>query len=149
MSIKEQVECIVQKYKTRDPLEIAEKMGCIIVRYPLKDVRGFYHYFQRNHIIYIDDKLPKHIERFVIAHELGHIFLHKKNNAIFMDTKTYFTKSKYENEANLFAMNLLISDEEIKENIYYTESQLARFYGYHRSLINLRLKDFKESNEKI
>ena len=142
MDIKKRVNQIVQKYKTRDPLDIAERMGCIIVRYPLEGVRGFYHYFQRNHIIYVDDRLPDHMVSFVIAHELGHVFLHQKSNAIFMDTRTHFVKSKYENEANLFAMDLLISDEGIEEHLSFTSSQLSHLYGYHKSLIELRLRDF-------
>ena len=142
MDIKKRVNQIVRKYKARDPLDIAERMGCIIVRYPLEGVRGFYHYFQRNHIIYVDDRLPDHMVSFVIAHELGHVFLHQKSNAIFMDTRTHFVKSKYENEANLFAMDLLISDEGIEEHLSFTSSQLSHLYGYHKSLIELRLRDF-------
>ena len=142
MDIKKRVNQIVRKYKARDPLDIAERMGCIIVRYPLEGVRGFYHYFQRNHIIYVDDRLPDHMVSFVIAHELGHVFLHQKSDAIFMDTRTHFVKSKYENEANLFAMDLLISDEGIEEHLSFTSSQLSHLYGYHKSLIELRLRDF-------
>lgn len=141
MDIKERVNEIVQKYDTRNPLEIIDKMDMILVRYPLEGVRGFYHYFQRNHIIYVDDRLPNHMILFVIAHELGHVFLHKKSNAIFMDTRTHFVKNKYENEANLFAMNLLISDEDIEEHLEYTTSQLSRLFGYEKRLIELRLKD--------
>lgn len=142
MDIKKRVNQLVRKYGTRNPLEIAERMGCIIVRYPLEGVRGFYHYFQRNHIIYVDDRLPDHMILFVIAHELGHLFLHKKSNAIFMDTRTHFVKSKYENEANLFAMDLLISDKDIEGHLDYTTSQLSHLYGYNKAFIELRLKDF-------
>ena len=142
MDIKKRVNTLVRKFGTRNPLEIAERMGCIIVRYPLEGVRGFYHYFQRNHIIYVDDRLPDHMILFVIAHELGHVFLHKKSNAIFMDTRTHFVKNKYENEANLFAMDLLISDEDIEEHLDFTTSQLSTLYGYHKSLIELRMRDF-------
>ena len=142
MDIKKRVNQIVRKYGTRNPLEIVEKMDMILVRFPLEGVRGFYHYFQRNHIIYVDDRLPEHIILFVIAHELGHVFLHKNSNAIFMDTRTHFVKNKYENEANLFAMNLLISHEDIEEHLEYTTSQLSRLFGYEKSLIELRLKNF-------
>lgn len=142
MDIKKRVNTLVRKFGTRNPLEIAERMGCIIVRYPLEGVRGFYHYFQRNHIIYVDDRLPDHMILFVIAHELGHVFLHKKSNAIFMDTRTHFVKNKYENEANLFAMDLLISDEDIEEHLDFTTSQLSTLYGYHKSLIELRMRNF-------
>lgn len=143
MDIKKRVNQLVQKYGTRNPLEIAKRMECIIVRYPLEGVRGFYHYFQRNHIIYIDERLSEHEILFVIAHELGHVVLHKNNNALFMDSRTFFIKSKYENDANLFALNLLISDSDIEEHLDFTVSQLSRLFGYDEAMIKLRLKDFK------
>lgn len=39
-------------------------------------------------------------------------------------------------------MNLLISDEDIEEHLEYTTSQLSRLFGYEKSLIELRLKNF-------
>ena len=76
-------------------------MNVILVHYPLEGVRGFYQYFQRNNIIYLDERLSETEQRFVLAHELGHMFLHKKANAIFMDTRTQFNTDKFELEANL------------------------------------------------
>lgn len=142
MDVKKRVNQIVRQFGTRNPLEIAESIGCIIVYYPLVGVRGFYHYFQRNHIIYVDERLPEHLALFVIAHELGHVFLHKNSNALFMDTRTHFVTNKYENEANLFAMDLLVSDEDIEAHLECTTSQLSRLLGYNRKLIELRLRDF-------
>ena len=92
MDIKERVNEIVQKYGTRNPLEIVKAMDAILVFHTLDGVRGFYHYFQRNHIIYVDERLPENELLFVIAHELGHLFLHKDSNAIFMDTRTNLSK---------------------------------------------------------
>lgn len=138
MDIKKRVHQLVRKFGTRNPLEIAERMGCIIVRYPLEGVRGFYHYFQRNHIIYVDDRLPDHMILFVIAHELGHVFLHKKSNAIFMDTRTHFVKNKYENEANSFAAELLIPDSLIYENPGMTKGQIARLAGYDEKIMEFK-----------
>lgn len=50
--------------------------------------------------------------------------------------------SKIEAEANLFAAELLIPDEIITENRYYTAGQLARILGYNQKLVELRLKTF-------
>ena len=140
MEIKARVNKLVQKYKTRDPFEMIKGMNVILVFYPLDGVRGFYQYFQRNNIIYIDETLSKHDKAFVLAHEIGHMILHKKSNAIFMDSRTQFRTSKYENEANKFAIELLISDESLCEYSNCTIEQLSRIYGYHQKLIELRLK---------
>ncbi len=140
MNIKQIANSLVRKYNSRNPLEIIKNLNAILVYYPLKDVRGFYQYFQRNNIIYINDELPENEQIVVCAHELGHMFLHKNSNAIFMDTRTHFITSKYENEANTFASELLIPDEIILEHTDYTISQLSRLTGYSEELIRLRLR---------
>ena len=140
MDIKARVNKLVQKYKTRDPFEMIKGMNVILVFYPLDGVRGFYQYFQRNNIIYIDETLSEHDKAFVLAHEIGHMILHKKSNAIFMDSRTQFRTSKYENEANKFAIELLISDESLSEYLNCSIEQLSQIYGCHQKLIELRLK---------
>ena len=143
MDIKERVNEIVQKYGTRNPLEIVNAMDAILVFHPLDGVRGFYHYFQRNHIIYVDERLPENEMLFVIAHELGHLFLHKDSNAIFMDTRTNFVTNKFETEADRFALNLLIQDSDIEDHLDFTTDQFSRLIGYHKKMIELRMKDFQ------
>lgn len=140
MDIKARVDKLVRKYKTRDPFEMIKGMNVILVLYPLDGVRGFYQYFQRNNIIYIDESLSEHDKFFVLAHEIGHMILHKKSNAIFMDTRTQFRTSRYETEANKFAMELLISDDSLSEYNEYAIDKLSLIFGYHKKLIELRLK---------
>ena len=139
MRIKRRVEQIVRKYRTRDPFEMIKGMNVILVYYPLEGVHGFYQYFQRNNIIYLDERLSKNEQRFVLAHELGHMFLHKKANAIFMDTRTQFNTDKFELEANTFAIDLLLPDSLLEEYKEFTIEQISRITGYHQRLIELRL----------
>lgn len=142
MDIKRLVNSLVRKHKTRDPFEIVENLNAIVVFHPLQGVRGFYQYFQRNNIIYIDKTLSEHEQRLVCAHELGHMLLHKKSNAIFMDSRTQLNTTKYEIEADRFAMNLIMPDEEIEEHLDLTTAQFSRLFGYSKKLIELRMKDF-------
>ena len=137
MCIKRRVSQLVRKYQTRDPFEMIKGMNVILVHYPLEGVRGFYQYFQRNNIIYLDERLSEAEQRFVLAHELGHMFLHKKANAIFMDTRTQFNTDKF--EANLFAMELLLPDSFLDEYRDFTIDQISRMTGYHKRLIELRI----------
>ena len=129
---------LVRFYRTRDPFEMIKGMNVILVFHPLEDIRGFYQYFQRNNIIYIDEGLDEFEKKFVCAHELGHMILHKKTNAIFMDTKTHFKSDRFEQEADLFAADLLISDELLAEYSEYTCRQISVLTGYHEALIELR-----------
>lgn len=148
MDIKKRADHLARFFRSRDPFEIVRGLNVILVYYPLDGVRGFYQYFQRNNIIYIDEKLPKHEQAFVLAHELGHMFLHKRSNAIFMDTRTQFNMSKYETEANLFAMHLLISDENIEEYQEFTIEQISRIFGYSQELMQLKMLHRKEGTDK-
>lgn len=142
MDILAKANSLVRKYGTRNPFEIIKSLNVIVVFYPLEGVNGFYQYFQRNNIIYIDERLSGNEKMFVCAHELGHMILHKKANAVFMDSRTQLNTSKYELEANRFAVDLLIEDSVIEEHLDYTTSQLSRMLGYNKSLLELRLKDF-------
>lgn len=141
MDVKRIADKLARKYGSRDPFKIVHKMNVILIRYPLDGIRGFYQYFQRNNLIYINDRLSEHEQLFVCAHELGHMMLHKRANAIFMDSRTYLSVEKYEIEADRFAMNLLISDSNIKEHQFCDLQQLSRFYGYSQELIRLRIRD--------
>ena len=142
MNIKKIANSLVRKYGTRNPFEIIKHLNVIVVFYPLEGVRGFYQYFQRNNIIYIDERLSENEKQIVCAHELGHMFLHKQANALFMHSRTFLNTSKFELEANRFAVDLLISDDIIEDHIEFTTSQFERLLGYNKQLIELRLKDF-------
>lgn len=142
MDIPELVESLVEKFETRDPFKILEGLRVLLVFYPLNDVNGFYQYFQRNDLIYIDEKLSEREALFVCAHELGHMLMHKKSNAVFLDSRMHFNTCKYELEANRFAMHLLITNNDIEDNLEYTIEQFFRLFGYGKKLIELRLKDF-------
>lgn len=138
MNIKRKANSLARKYSSRNPLEIIKNLNVILVYYPLKDVRGFYQYFQRNNIIYIDDELSENEQKVVCAHELGHMFLHKNSNALFMDTRTHFVTTKYENEANTFAAELLIPDSVILDNPGMTKNQIARIMGYEEKIMGFK-----------
>lgn len=140
MDIKKKAGILVRKHRSRNPLEIIQGLNVILVFMPLVGVRGFYQYFQRNNIIYIDENLPYHEQLLVCAHELGHMLLHKKANAIFMDSRTFLNGSRYEQEADLFAMHLLIGDDMLLEHSGCTIEQLSRILGYEKELIRLRMK---------
>ena len=140
MDIKQKADSLARKYKTRNPFEILQGLNAILVFAPLIDTRAFYQYFQRNNIIYINENLPRHEQAFECAHEMGHMFLHKKTNTIFMDTRTELNTCRYEREADLFAMSELVSDDMIAEYQQFSIDQISRALGYEKRLIELRLK---------
>ena len=142
MNIKKKADELARRFQTRNPFEIIRGLNVILVFAPLIGTRAFYQYFQSNNIIYIDENLSRHEQMFECAHEMGHMFLHKKTNAIFMDTRTGLNTNRYEKEADTFAMDLLVGDNILAEYQEYSMEQLSRLLGYEQRLIELRLKNF-------
>ena len=140
MNVHNIVERTTKKCKTRSPYELADLMGISIHRCELGTIRGYYSKKFRIKQIVLNCNLTENDERFVLAHELGHAIMHENLNTPFLMENTLFSKNKYENEANLFAIELLISDEFLEEHKQFTIEQISRMLGYHESLIKLRLQ---------
>lgn len=141
--IEKKVKSLIRKYGTRDPFEIAEQMGVIVIKYPLESgTRGFYNYYKRNSIICVDDNLSETEARHVCAHELGHCVLHRKENSIRLKNTTFVNVNKYEIQANQFASYLLISDEDLEEIKLcgYSTEQASSYLELPEELLKLRIK---------
>ncbi|MEG1345555.1 MAG: ImmA/IrrE family metallo-endopeptidase [Acidaminococcaceae bacterium] len=125
LKIKEIVKRLVKIHGTNDPFRIANYLDYIIVYCDLEPpTKGFYQYVKRNNIIYIDNGLNEFEQKMVCGHELAHAFLHKDTNAVFLDTRTFLNKSKFEIQANLFNAELLIR-ENLSEYEGWTCEQIA------------------------
>ena len=85
---KRMVQKLISRFRTNDPFRIADSLDYIVIFVPLRGIRGFHQYVQRNHIIYIDNSLDEVQQRWVCAHELGHIFLHPHLNKMFLANHT-------------------------------------------------------------
>lgn len=143
MSPKEHAENLISKYGTNSPEKLVDCLDAILVKVPLTDIKGFYQYFQEHHIIYVDSNLEEHEQRFVIAHELGHMLMHKKQNALILDSRIVSSLDKYEQQANSFAVELLLSDKLFKENPETSIYELAARYGVPTEMINLKKLNIK------
>lgn len=140
MEQKRTAMSLVRKFGTRDPFRIAEALGITVVRVPLSGIRGFYHYMKRCKLIYIDTDLSEADARFVCAHELGHVLLHRGYNRIFMDTHTYFAVNKFEVEANRFAVDLLFDDDDLRDFLAQPIQVAADCMGVSTELAEYRMQ---------
>ena len=140
MDIKNIVDILCRKYKTRNPYTLASELG-IIVHYGEKmdKVRGFYLYDSGIKLICLGNNLPNCTERFVLSHEIGHAILHKQSSAPFLQS-TFLSVDKMEREANKFAVELIITDEDLQEHWEYTIDEWAMYYGLPREIIELRFR---------
>nr|DAK72848.1 MAG TPA: IrrE protein [Caudoviricetes sp.]DAW63751.1 MAG TPA: IrrE protein [Caudoviricetes sp.] len=97
--------------------------------------------FLKNHkCVFLNEDLEENEMRLVMAHELAHSIMHRKENCYFIRNKTLLLTSKMEIEANTFAAELLIPDELILENPGISADQIARIAGYDKKIMNFKNK---------
>ena len=139
--IKQIVSYYCKKFNTRNPFEIADHLGIL---YQIGNIgcSGCYMFLKNHRYIFLNQNLSEYETRLVMAHELGHAIMHRKENCYFIRNKTLLLNSKIEIEANIFAAELLIPDDIIRENRDLTTQQLSRLLGYEQALIELRLKSY-------
>ncbi|MBD5024233.1 metallopeptidase ImmA, partial [Xanthomonas citri pv. citri] len=65
------------------------------------------------YLIHINENLQH--QQFVIAHELGHYFLHKRLNTFKVVNCSKVLKDKLEHQASLFASELILTDKMLNE----------------------------------
>ena len=139
--IKSIIAFLERKFGTRDPFKLAEYLKIEYIIGQMGNYSGCYMLLKRHRCIFLNESLCENDLRMVMAHELGHAILHRRENCYFIRNKTFLSTARIEKEANTFAAELLIPDSLILENPGYTKSQLARLLGY-----NEKIMEFKKWN---
>ena len=107
-----------KKLKTNDPYELLMAMDVNLVpsnRFPRDGLRGFCTILNRTKYVVVNVKQPFEEQRVVVAHEAGHLLLHLdqlKPGAAMQDFNVYNVTGKLERQANFFAADFLIDDDE-------------------------------------
>lgn len=143
-SIYDSVQKRVKKSKSRNPFIIAEDNGIMLVfDKNLNKMKGMYTIIKRNRIIIINDNLSERMQKIVCSHELGHDALHREfaKQGALKEFMLYDMKSRPEYEANMFAADLLMEDEEIMElaKSGYDMQQIAAILYTDINLVGLKM----------
>lgn len=136
-----------KRYGTNNPYEIANMCDIIVSYEDMGNVKGMYTVVERHPFIILNESLDEDMERLVMFHELGHHFIHREFKvAAFREYSLYDMSSKFEIEANTFAANFLISDEDLVCAAYdgYTSEQIARSMRVPHELVLIKLKNLTE-----
>lgn len=139
--IKKIVAYYTRLYNTNNPFTIANNLNIQVYQQPLGKLSGYYKYLKHHKCIYINSEIEDEAyKNTVMAHELGHAILDPKENCYFLNKHTLILTSKIEKRANIFAAELLISDNILKEYKDFTENQLSCITGLDINLLKLKLK---------
>lgn len=126
--IKEIVYDIVDTYRTRDPHIIAKKYGINIMYKEMGEIRGFFREIDGKSFIALNENLSEFMTKMVLAHELGHYFLHKDHYDELIDIRDNFLgyASRMEKEANKFAAYLIIDKENLQNFDFEMEEEYEK-----------------------
>lgn len=138
------VDKLILKFNTRDPFEICKRMD-IHIHY--KDLgttlKAYYFYQSRIKNIVINSLSGEIVRKILCAHELGHATLHGNLSAMygFQELELFDTIIPTEYEANLFAAELIVSDDDLLEKLNDLDKS---FFSIARELcVPIELLDFK------
>ena len=135
---------IVAKYNTRNPFVLAQELDIDVVERNFKKQNGAYNVVLNNDFIFIKQSLCEELKIIVLAHEIGHCILHRDEAIKYGGLKdcNVFDKQNIvmEKEANLFASQVLISDEEVLEmlKLGYNVSQTASALNVDKNLVAIK-----------
>lgn len=143
------VQKLIRTYRTRDPFELCDYLSIVLHgahhnRAP--GMKGFFTVMAGKYCIIYDKDQPDPIQRAVIAHELGHCILNPTELNQFFTNGLGSRISGMECEANLFACDLLIDDNDFMEQARYgmTSEQMASLFEVPREYIILKSRSLEQ-----
>lgn len=143
--IASKAEEMAKKYDTRNPFQLAKDLGIdVMFRDDYTTLKGMYTVVLRNRVILINDNMSERMKRIVCAHELGHDTLHRDLAAkmAMQEFILYRMDTRPEYEANIFAANFLLPDDDVLDyikNYQYDSEQIARAMRSDINLVALKV----------
>lgn len=150
------VTALRKKTDLTNPEKLCAALGILLLARPLGKepdaIKGFYYMNRRVKTITVNSDLPEVIQRIIIAHEIGHAQLHaSKGITQFHDVGMFDESSAMEKEANLFAAELLLKDEDVLEamNGDTTFSAAAAELYVPMELLDFKFRVMKSKGYKL
>lgn len=142
--ILEQARRLTKQYGTRDSFELIDALHIhLMIRDNLGGLKGFYYTQCRERYVVVNGGMNERDQLLVAAHELGHDRLHRQLARVspLKDFAFYEVTSHTEYEANLFASELLVSDDDVEDCVEEGMDYLSmcRTLGFHPQLMAFKL----------
>ncbi len=118
-SIRDTVARLKKRFGEARTEEICDELKIKILYIPMgqtpESCKGFFLRQSRKKVIVLNADLPKSYRRIILPHELGHGVLHGNlaKECHFHDFELFDETSRFEYEANIFAAEFLLPDEEV------------------------------------
>jgi len=144
--IRDIVAKLKRKYGDLTPEEMCDMLGIDVKYMPMgkrkRDCKGFFIRQSRIRKIVINSCLPRRIQRIILLHELAHAVLHgnESTEAMFHDFAVFDEAVIYEYEANMFAAEDALPDEDVLEAL---NDDASFFSAAKRLCVPPELLDFK------
>ncbi|CAF1832590.1 ImmA/IrrE family metallo-endopeptidase [Bacillus subtilis] len=143
-NIKHKAERVIQEHGTNDVCEICDNLNISILKSNLGRIKGFLQYYKKHHHYLIQVNQKYHNAKIIIAHELGHYFLHKNLNTFKMENCSLVLGEKLEHQANIFATELLLPDyvlaNETTQLQNWSLDQIASFFQIPLFIVEHKIK---------
>lgn len=152
---------LIKEFGTNDPFVIAQglrKFNGKPIRIETsfvatKKQKGFCTRILNNYFIFVSQNLSEQMQRMVCGHELGHVLFHQDRLGYdrqgkpqsLVEWELFDIKDNTEYEANLFAANLLIDTDELKDMIYqgYDIVSIASAMNVNVNMMAIKIAETK------
>lgn len=129
---------VIEEYKTRDPFLLADTIGLNILFHDLPAAVDAY---RLKNILVLNKNLDQENQKWILAHEIGHYFLHGPNETLANYLKNpLLIKSKIEKEADIFASELLLADIENYRIEGLSAAQLSALFSVPEKYVEYKFK---------
>lgn len=143
LDIKALAVGVIEEYSTNNPFEIAEKLNIVILYHELPDkLKGY----RIDNLVILNKKLTYKEKKWVLAHELGHYFIHDYISIGNCFKNELLIKEKYERQADIFASELLLTDIDKYCIEGLTDKQIASMLNVPLKLVKYKVYDERSSN---
>lgn len=142
--IVDKADEIVELCHSRNPDQIAEELGIEVLDRDFSKQLGAYMPVLGCPFIFLKADMEPEMRNIVLLHEIGHHVLHKSNSEnahFFPDYSLFGMNSRMEYEANVFAAQVSLPDDEFLDLIKmgYNVQQIAQSLSSNVNLVALKV----------
>ncbi len=137
-------EKLLKELGSRDPKDLAAYFDVSLREDALGSLKAYIFFQSRVAVICLNSSLPEELRPTVICHEMGHYLYHQKlaKGHTFREKQLFSPQYSSEYEANLFAAEFLLEDEEVWEKLKAGGDlfRVASELGVPPELLDFKLK---------